>query len=107
VTNQQGEKVGVLLDLKIYQHLTNQLEEDPELLVDLDVEELQALSEGILAPAAQIQLNNLLARHAENQLSGDEITTLDRLLAQVDQLNILKTRARYTLSELIGVSKGM
>jgi hypothetical protein len=32
VTNQQGEKVGVLLDLETYQCLTNLQEGDPELV---------------------------------------------------------------------------
>jgi hypothetical protein len=39
----------------------------------------------------------MLVRNAEAQLSADEVANLDRLLAQVDQLTILKTRARYTL----------
>ena len=51
----------------------------------------------MLAPAAQNQLNDLLVQNAESQLSADEVANLDRLLAQVDQLTILKTRARYTL----------
>jgi hypothetical protein len=101
VTNERGEKVGVLLDLETYQRLLVPLGSDPDLLVDLSAEELQALAESTLAPTTQTQLDNLLERQVENQLSADEIATLDRLLAQVDQLNILKTRARYTLSELI------
>jgi hypothetical protein len=70
-----------------------------ELLVGLSLEELQALAEGILAPTAQSQLEALLTRNAEQRLSVDENATLDRLLSQIDQLNILKTRARYTLSQ--------
>jgi len=58
IINEQGERVGVLLD----------------------------------------GLDDLLARNAETQLSPHEITQLDQLLEQVDQLNILKTRARYTLT---------
>ncbi|WP_322732903.1 hypothetical protein [Nostoc sp. ChiQUE01b] len=34
----------------------------------------------------------------ENYLSNEETETLDRLLVQVDQLNIIKIRARYTLN---------
>jgi hypothetical protein len=96
-----------LLDLKTYQQLLVPLGSDPDLLVDLSAEELQALAESTLALTTQTQLDNLLAQHAVHQLSADEIAILDRLLAQVDQLNILKTRARYTLSELIGVAKVM
>lgn len=100
VTNQQGEKVGVLLDLETYQHLTNLQERDPELLTNLDIAELQALAESVLAPQKQNQLDNLLVRHSDSQLFANEIATLDYLLAQVDRLNILKTRARYTLRHL-------
>ncbi|EDX70735.1 hypothetical protein MC7420_8163 [Coleofasciculus chthonoplastes PCC 7420] len=45
-------------------------------------------------------MDDLLVRNAESQLSADEIANLDHLLAQVDQLTILKTRARYTLHRL-------
>ena len=55
----------------------------------------------MLAPTAQTQLSELLARNAENQLCTEEIAVLDRLLAQIDQLNILKTRAKYTLRQPI------
>lgn len=107
VTNEQGEKVGVLLDLKTYQQLLVRLGSDPDVFVDLSTGELHALAESTLAPTAQTQLDKLLAQHSENQLSADEIATLDRLLAQVDQLNILKTRARYTLRNLKEVSRLM
>ncbi|MCC5602690.1 hypothetical protein [Nostoc favosum] len=97
VTNAEGKKVGVLLDLESYQQLTN-LSVDSELLIGLNLDELQALAESYLSPKAQIQLQELLVKNSENDLSHDETETLDRLLAQVDQLNILKTRARYTLN---------
>jgi hypothetical protein len=45
---------------------------DSELLVGLNVEELQALAEGMLAPTAQSQLQELQARNTEHQLSADE-----------------------------------
>jgi hypothetical protein len=70
---------------------------EDELLVGLSLNELQALAEGILAPTAQAQLETFLNRNAEQQLSVDENLTLDRRLSQVNQLNVLKTRARYTL----------
>jgi hypothetical protein len=73
---------------------------DSDLLVGLSLDELQALAEGMLAPTAQSQLEALLARHTEHQLSAGEEAILDRLLSQIDQLNILKTRARYTLQQL-------
>lgn len=73
---------------------------DSELLVGLSLDELQALAEGMLAPPAQSQLQELLARNAEQQLSANEEAILDRLLSQIDQPNILKTTARYTLQQL-------
>jgi len=97
VTNGQGEKVGVLLDLETYQQLTN-LSVDSELLIGLNLDELQALAESSLSPKAQIQLQELLIKNSENYLSHEETEILDRVLAQVDQLNILKNRARYTLN---------
>ncbi len=96
ITNQQGERVGVLLDLDTYHRLVS-LPSDDE-MSGLSLDELQALADSMLAPTAQTQLNELLARNADNQLSADETEVLDRLLTQVDQLNILKTRARYTLN---------
>ena len=98
VTNEQGERVGVLLDLEEYLQLTNPSVLDAELLVGLSQAELQALAEGILAPPAQARLNELLAQNTETQLSAEESGELDRLLEQVDHLTILKTRARYTLN---------
>jgi hypothetical protein len=53
---------------------------DSELLVGLSVEELQALTKGMLVPIAQFQLQGLQVWNAEHQLSADEETVLDRLL---------------------------
>jgi hypothetical protein len=70
---------------------------DPETLIGMSVGELEALSESLLAPAAQARLDDLLARNAEGRLSETEVADLERLLDRVDQLTVLKTRARYTL----------
>lgn len=70
---------------------------DKECLVGLSQEELEALAESNLAPAAREHLSKLLARNAENKLSEEETATLDCLLEQVDRLTILKTRAKYML----------
>ncbi|WP_254446724.1 hypothetical protein [Dolichospermum sp. UHCC 0259] len=70
------------------------------MLIALSFDELQALAETSLSLKSQIELDKLLMKNSENQLSNEESETLDKLLAQVDQLNILKTRARYTLNEL-------
>ena len=86
-----------MLDLEAYNRLVNPLALDEECLIGLSRDELQALADSKLAPAAQNQLNDLLVQNAESQLSADEVANLDRLLAQVERVTILKTRARYTL----------
>lgn len=100
ITNEQRERVGVLLDLETYNWLTHATSVDTDCLIGLNQAELQALAESMLAPAAQARLDELLARNAENQLGEDELAELDRLLAQIDHLTLLKTRARYTLQSL-------
>lgn len=90
--------------METYYQLTNP-SADVEILTGLSKDELKALAESLLSPKAQSQLNDLLVRNQENQLSSDEIAILNKLLAQVDQLNILKTRARYTLNHFIGHQK--
>lgn len=73
---------------------------DLELLTSLSVGELEALADSLLAPARYTRLDDLLARNAEGALSADEVQELDHLLDLADRLMILKTRARYTLSQL-------
>jgi hypothetical protein len=74
--------------------------EDEDLLTNLSPAELQALATLSIAPAQQSQLSDLLAQNAEGEISPEETTILDTLLAQVDQLNRLKARAQYTLQYL-------
>lgn len=105
LTNKQGERIGVFLDLETYHQLTNQSVVDSELLTNLSVDELQALVEIKLSTNTQTELDDLLKRNTENQLSTDESVTLNDLLTKIDQLNILKTRARYTLNNLQGSSR--
>lgn len=97
ITNEQGERVGVLLDLTTYSQLSQPSELDEECLVGLSVEELNALASCTLAVTDQAHLDDLIARNAESLLCADEIAQLDDLLAKADQLTLLKTRARYTL----------
>lgn len=99
ITNEKGERIGVVLDLETYQRLSRS-QTDPELMLELSIDELQALANSALAVEDQTCLNNLLTKNKNEQLSTEEVDILDRLLAQIDQLNILKTRARYTLRYL-------
>ncbi len=98
ITNEQGERIGVLLDLDDYHQLIRQSVADPELLHGLSEEELQALAQSALSPADQSRMDDLLAQKADSQLSELEQVELDRLVADVDHLTLLKTRARYTLA---------
>ena len=100
ITNEQGKRVGVLLDLNVYYRLANPLGLDEECLVGLSVDELEALASCKLAMADQTYLDDLVARNAQSLLCADEVTQLDELLTKADQLTILKTRARYTLKHL-------
>lgn len=97
ITDEEGQRVGVVLDWQTYLQLTNQ-PPDTDILSNLSQAELQALASSTLAPKEQERLDDMLARNAEGQLSDKEQSELDDLLAQIDQLNIVKTRARYTLS---------
>ena len=104
VVDEQGKQVAVLLDMVEYKRLTTQITAEAELLVGLNQAELQALAESMLAPIAQTRLTELLADNRTRALLPTEITELDHLLAQVDQLTILKTRARYTLNQQIALT---
>jgi hypothetical protein len=72
---------------------------NPEILVGLSIPELEALADSFLAPAAQHRMDELLARSKEKQLTSSEELALDGLLGKVDQLTILKARARLTLDQ--------
>jgi hypothetical protein len=76
-----------------------EMSSNSELLVGLSVEELEALADSMLAPSAQARLDDLLGRQKQKQLAEGEERELDGLLQKVDQLTILKTRARYTLNQ--------
>jgi hypothetical protein len=97
LTNEQGERVGVLLDWNTYSQLANPFGLDEDYLVGLSADELKALASCQLALVEQTRLDDLLARNTESLLCADEVAELDELLAKADQLTILKTRARYTL----------
>ncbi len=88
-----------ILPLQKQQQVLDSLENE-ELLTNVSPAELQALAAVSLAPDQQTRLSDLLVRNAEVTISPEETVILDQLLAQVDQLNILKARAKYTLQYL-------
>ena len=72
---------------------------DVELLTSLSDEELEALANSTLAPVSQSRLDELLAKNVDHELDDAGQAELECLLARVDQLTIVKTRARYTLRQ--------
>ncbi len=70
-----------------------------ELVTSLSEEELEALANSVLAPAAQSRMDTLLQRKSDGLLIAGELKELDSLLSQVDQLTILKARSRFTLQQ--------
>jgi anti-sigma factor RsiW len=78
-----------------------------EMLTSLSVPELEALADGLLAPARQSRLDELLAKNSARAIIGDERRELDHLLELADQLTVLKTRARYTLHHLRVAAAGL
>jgi hypothetical protein len=73
---------------------------DTELLTGISIDELEALAAGVLVPTSQVRLNDLTARAKAQALTATEAAELDDLLHKVDQLNLLKARARYTIDQL-------
>lgn len=100
VTDAKGERVGVLLDMAAYERLVLERAQDAEVLTGLSDGELRALADSKLELANQERLHKLLAKRAETELEEAETSLLDELLEQVDGLNLLKARARYTLKTL-------
>ena len=100
ITNEVGSRVGVLLDIDTYKQLTAE-QQDPELLPSLSQEELTALAESTLSTVTLAKLDQLLNRNKGIHLSEVEQSQLDQLLSSIDSLNILKTRARYTLAHIL------
>jgi hypothetical protein len=98
VTNEKGEQTGVLLDIGHYYQLVSENPIDPKLLKGLSIDELEALAKTKLGIDQQSRLNELITKQKVYGLSDEEVQEIERLLAYVDQLTILKARAMYTLN---------
>lgn len=83
-----------MLDIATYESLTR-TPHDLALLTGLSMDELQALANIKLAPEEQEQLSSLSAKQNEGELSQGEVAQLDNLIAQVDQLTLVKAKAMY------------
>jgi hypothetical protein len=100
VTNERGDRVGVLLNLETYQQLVISPNKDDKILVGLSQGELEALAEIKLGISEQTQLDELLEKNGDGLLDESEMVSLDNLIEKIDRLNLLKARARYTLQKL-------
>lgn len=86
----------MILDLSTYkQMLVGQ--DDPDVLHGMSEVELTALAESTLTLGNRQELQSLQDKNEADALSEDEAVRLDHLIEQIDQLNVLKARARYTL----------
>ncbi|QDV85229.1 hypothetical protein TBK1r_42080 [Stieleria magnilauensis] len=72
---------------------------ESKILPSVSTAGLEALASSMLAPRSQSRLDDLLQRNSEGGLSKEEIDELDSLLEQVDELNLSKARAEYTLRQ--------
>ena len=72
---------------------------ETNILPNVSVSGLRALADAVLAPNAQSQLDDLLARNSEGKLTEEESKQLDALIGQIDELNLLKARADFTLRQ--------
>jgi hypothetical protein len=96
---EDGKRIGVVLDWETYQIWQKVFPNDPDLLVGLTEAELKFLAEGMLSPSHQTWLNELLEKNATTNLTPQEEEELDKLLGQIDSMNLLKARAQYTLQQ--------
>ncbi|MEA3340266.1 MAG: hypothetical protein U9R15_09895 [Chloroflexota bacterium] len=99
LVKESSKRVGVVPSWRDYQEFCAAHPRDPELLTGLNGAELQLLANGMLVPHLQERLNHLLQLNREGKLNTEEERELDQLLEQVDQMNVLKARAAYTLRQ--------
>jgi len=99
VTDEDGKRVGVLLDVQSYQQMLVGVD-DPDLLPGLSRDELVALAETKLTSGDQDRLEYLLAANKSQTISEAETEELDAILERIDYLNIIKARALYTLQQM-------
>lgn len=95
ISDENGRTISVVLDYEVYQQW-----QDPDLLLGLSTDDLEILAEGMLSSQHQTRLSELLTKNKGGILTDEETAELDALLERIDQMNILKARARYTLQKI-------
>jgi hypothetical protein len=88
--------LGIINQIKVYNK--KRMSNEAKLLPNVSVSGLKALASGLLAPQAQSHLDDLRARNSDGKLNAQETKELDDLIEQIDELNLLKARAAFTLS---------
>ncbi|EMI53230.1 hypothetical protein [Rhodopirellula sallentina] len=72
---------------------------ETHILPNVSAAGLKALADAVLAPKMHAKLDDLLARNADGTLAAEEQKELDAIIEQIDELNLLKARAEYTLRQ--------
>ena len=70
-----------------------------KLLTGLSKSDLETLANIMVSPQFQNKLSDFLAKNQEGEISERELAELDKMLAEVDQLTLLKARAMSTLQQ--------
>ena len=100
LVKEDGERTAVVLRWSDFQTLQAMFPTDPDVLPGLNRSALIALAEGMLAPVRQERLAELLDRNQADALTATEQHELDELLEYLDQMNLIRARALYTLQKL-------
>jgi len=75
---------------------------ETNLLPNVGTAGLKALAGAKLAPQAQSRLDELLELNSAGRISKAERAELDTILQEIDELNLIKARAEYTLRHQSG-----
>ncbi len=104
LVKEDGQRTGVVLRWEDYRALLAFVVDDPDMLPGFDQQTLSALAEGMLAPRFQERLDELLALNESGKLDASDQEELDQLLDRIDQINLVKARAAYTLQKLFDIA---
>ena len=88
----------------LLQDIPERLREEKKLplLSGLSERELHTLAKTSLSSVQDRRLKKLLKKNREGKLSHKELSELDELLAESDQIALLKSKAQYTLKIIQG-----